>query len=87
MKKTKNNQKEDERRRAEEASNTLSIVDTMINDTLVVTVGGDSQVFIMRIPFGEDLSNQDSIIFPIADYQASSSIMTSSEDVVQEKRK
>ena len=26
----------------EEGSNTLSIVDTMINDTLVVTVGGES---------------------------------------------
>ena len=73
----------------EEGSNTLSIVDTMINDTLVVTVGGESLGFHNADSLiGEDLSNwKNSIIDSlVADYQASSvTEMTSSEDVVQKQ--
>lgn len=73
----------------EEGSNTLSIVDTMINDTLMVTVGGESLGFHNADSLiGEDLSNwKNSIIDSlVADYQASSvTEMTSSEDVVQEQ--
>ncbi|MGB0458293.1 MAG: membrane protein insertase YidC [Chitinophagales bacterium] len=73
----------------EEGSNTLSIVDTMINDTLMVTIGGESLGFHNADSLiGEDLSNwKNSIIDSlVADYQASSvTEMTSSEDVVQEQ--
>ncbi|HAB90392.1 MAG TPA: hypothetical protein DCF84_07620, partial [Bacteroidetes bacterium] len=72
----------------EEVSNTLSIVDTMFNDTLMVTLGDDEPLSFHNADslVGEDLSNwADSIIDSLlADYQASSvTNMTSSEDVVQ----
>ncbi|MEC8757814.1 MAG: hypothetical protein VXX44_07170, partial [Bacteroidota bacterium] len=44
---------------AEEASNTLSLVDTMINDTLMVTLGDNEPISFHNADslVGEDLSN------------------------------
>tara|TARA_B100000925_G_scaffold290481_1_gene275788 strand:+ start:420 stop:2417 length:1998 start_codon:yes stop_codon:yes gene_type:complete len=74
----------------EEVSDIPSITETMMNDTLVVTLGDDEPISFHNADslVGEDLSNwADSIIDSLsADYQASSvTEMTSSEGVVQEK--